>query len=55
MTKISKTLSYNGKPVATVDTVRAFGINLEIVFTNGYRIVVPPSVCEDEVLALAVL
>lgn len=50
--EITKNLTYGGKIVATVATVTPIGINFEVAFTNGYRIVVPPSQLSDEVRAL---
>lgn len=53
MAAISSEMRYNGKVVATVASVRRIGINLEVAYTNGYKVVVPPSMVADEVACLA--
>ncbi len=52
MSKIECEIKYDGKVVATVASVRLLGANLEITFTNGYKVVAPSAMVDEDVLCL---
>lgn len=52
MATIRSEMKYNDKVVATVASVRRIGINLEVAYTSGRKIVVPPSMVAEDVLRL---
>lgn len=48
---INETMTYRGKTVATISTVTRIGLNFEVEFTNGYRVVVPVGMLSETVQA----
>ena len=51
-TKVTVEQRYNGKVIARATSARKVGLNIEVTYSTGYTVVVAPSSCAPDVLAL---
>ena len=50
--KVTVEQRYNGKVIARATSARRVGLNIEVTYSTGRTIVVAPSACAADVLAL---